>query len=457
LSPDNSESSTAVLQAGLADTVKITSKTDDAFIIPTYLGDLNNITTPALIDSGASRIFIDILEARQYPHKIKKLARPIQLTLFDGKETSGGLITEYLEENLLFKDGSVHTEKFLITRLHPAARIVLGLPWLRKHNPDIDWTMLQLSFQREGVKLPGAIIHNIAMGRMVTIEDEPEEWEDLGPHLGLNDPLLLHENEVENYYSSLRTMPANSVHPQDPAKPEEKQQMEFHEDNNNWGKETAAPDHKEAKGIDKPCDPSTEPEKPSREGPYISLIGAAPFMTLVRQGCEVYTLQISPTKDLEESEVALMTHTKENPHNDPSLRSNTDKTESKNEADQISIIPTEEQAMFEHIVPKEYHEFAKVFSSVEASTMPPHRSYDMRIETENNVLPPVGKIYNMSEKELGALKDYLDDMLGKGFIRPSTSPIGAPVLFAKKKDGSLRLCIDYRNLNRLTKKNCLSK
>jgi hypothetical protein len=59
----------------------------------------------------------------------------------------------------------------------------------------------------------------------------------------------------------------------------------------------------------------------------------------------------------------------------------------------------------------------------------------------------------MSETELKLLKDYIDDMLGKGFIRPSSSNAGAPVLFAKNPNGSLRLCVDYRGLNRITKKN----
>src|ERR1700731_2952824 len=60
----------------------------------------------------------------------------------------------------------------------------------------------------------------------------------------------------------------------------------------------------------------------------------------------------------------------------------------------------------------------------------------------------------MSEVELKMLKDYLDDMLEKGFIRLSKSPAGAPVLFVKKKDGGLRLCVNYRGLNKITQKNC---
>ena len=59
----------------------------------------------------------------------------------------------------------------------------------------------------------------------------------------------------------------------------------------------------------------------------------------------------------------------------------------------------------------------------------------------------------MSPAELKELKEQLKDLLDKGFIRPSISPWGAPVLFVKKKDGSLRMCIDYRQLNKVTIKN----
>ena len=59
----------------------------------------------------------------------------------------------------------------------------------------------------------------------------------------------------------------------------------------------------------------------------------------------------------------------------------------------------------------------------------------------------------MSEPELVALRTYLDENLRNGFIQPSKSPAGAPILFVKKKDGSLRLCVDYRGLNRITIRN----
>ena len=56
----------------------------------------------------------------------------------------------------------------------------------------------------------------------------------------------------------------------------------------------------------------------------------------------------------------------------------------------------------------------------------------------------------MAPTKLKELKGQLEELLDKGFIRPSASPWGAPVLFVKKKDGSMRLCIDYRELNRVT-------
>ena len=67
--------------------------------------------------------------------------------------------------------------------------------------------------------------------------------------------------------------------------------------------------------------------------------------------------------------------------------------------------------------------------------------------------PPFGPIYGLSEPELEALRGYIDENLARGSIRHSKSPTGAPILFLKKKDGLLRLCVDYRGLNRVTIRN----
>lgn len=103
-------------------------------------------------------------------------------------------------------------------------------------------------------------------------------------------------------------------------------------------------------------------------------------------------------------------------------------------------------------IPPEYHDYADVFSEQQAFSLPPHRPYDLKIELDEGKPIPPGRLYSLSVAELGALRKFLDENLSAGFLRQSSSPHGAPVLFVKKKDGSLRLCVDFRALNRLTKK-----
>jgi hypothetical protein len=101
----------------------------------------------------------------------------------------------------------------------------------------------------------------------------------------------------------------------------------------------------------------------------------------------------------------------------------------------------------------QYLDFKDVFEKKNADILPEHRPYDCVIELQDGAQPPFGPIYNLSQTELAALREYIDKNLSKNFIRHSKSPTGAPILFIKKKDGSLRMCVDYRGLNKETKKN----
>ena len=94
-------------------------------------------------------------------------------------------------------------------------------------------------------------------------------------------------------------------------------------------------------------------------------------------------------------------------------------------------------------------EFSDVFPD-DISGLLPDRAIEFVIELIPGIEPIYIPPYRMAPAELKELKAQLEELLSKGFIRPSTSPWGAPVLFVKKKDGSLRLCIDYRQLNRAT-------
>jgi hypothetical protein len=102
-------------------------------------------------------------------------------------------------------------------------------------------------------------------------------------------------------------------------------------------------------------------------------------------------------------------------------------------------------------IPTEYHEYLSVFNRDAADALPPHRSFDHAIDLKEGEEPPWGPIYALSPTELKALKEYLEEMLRTGKIRPSKSPAGAPILFVPKSQGrGLRLCVDYRGLNKVT-------
>ena len=137
-----------------------------------------------------------------------------------------------------------------------------------------------------------------------------------------------------------------------------------------------------------------------------NVIFAATTRTMVRKGCEAYLAYVMDTVKARSS---------------------------------VSDIPT-------------FSDFLDVFSE-ELLGLPPQREIEFAIDVVPGATPASITPYQMAPMELKELKLQLQELLEKGFIRPSVSPWGAPVLFVKKKDGTLRLCIDYRQLNKLTVKN----
>ena len=95
----------------------------------------------------------------------------------------------------------------------------------------------------------------------------------------------------------------------------------------------------------------------------------------------------------------------------------------------------------------DYSELAEVFSKQKATTLPPHRAYDCAIDLQPGATPPRGALFSLSIPESKAMREYIQEALSNGFIRPSTSPAGAGFFFVSKKDGGLRPCMDYRGLN----------
>ncbi|PVF92054.1 DNA/RNA polymerase, partial [Serendipita vermifera] len=105
-------------------------------------------------------------------------------------------------------------------------------------------------------------------------------------------------------------------------------------------------------------------------------------------------------------------------------------------------------------IPVEYHDFLPtVFSKQWADRLAEHSDWDFRIKlTADAKLPEPAKIIPMTEGEKTDLKRWIEEMLAKGFIQPSKSPMPAACFFVKKKDGSRRLVVDWRKLNEITVK-----
>ncbi|GJS91939.1 hypothetical protein Tco_0774575 [Tanacetum coccineum] len=97
-------------------------------------------------------------------------------------------------------------------------------------------------------------------------------------------------------------------------------------------------------------------------------------------------------------------------------------------------------------------DFSEVFPE-DLPGLPPTRQVEFQIDLVPGAAPVARAPYRLAPSEMKELSEQLKELSDKGFIRPSSSPWGAPVLFVKKKDGSFRMCIDYRELNKLTVKN----
>jgi hypothetical protein len=98
------------------------------------------------------------------------------------------------------------------------------------------------------------------------------------------------------------------------------------------------------------------------------------------------------------------------------------------------------------------NEFSDVFLE-DLPGMPPDRGIEFVIELKPGTAPIYKTLFRMTTPELAELKEHIKELLEKGFIHPSSSPWGAPMIFVSKKDGTQRLCVDYHALNEVTIKN----
>jgi hypothetical protein len=357
--------------------------------------------TETFIDCGATGDFYDTDSAHKRKLTIYELEHPKRLYLADGSPSLVGDITHATD---LEVDISGHKEirTFFLTGLG-RYEVLLGKPWLRKHNPYIDWAQDFLTFDKEFCRehcLP-THTHQICVhgysGQLSKPLDNfafPRRVGAAAFHTIANmhgvEIFSLSMHEVMEELKSRGVDPPALSKPQQQKKPPRYSQLR-----SDAQRKMFYELHSENTGLEQQHD---QEQAERQQAAALHLAGFS----------------------LEDIQIALQT--KKRP--DPAVK-----------------------------VPSHYHELLDVFDYKAADTLPPHRDCDHEIKLKPGTTPPHGPLYNMSIEELEVLRKWLDDNLAKGFIRASSSPAAAPVLFAKKPGGGLRFCVDYRGLNNITIKN----
>ncbi|KAH0358938.1 hypothetical protein KCU65_g10168, partial [Aureobasidium melanogenum] len=302
-------------------------------------GDLQ-VATYAMTDSGAEGVgFVDKNWAIAKGFQLEPMSTPLPLINFNGLEDDSASVTHFIVVSLRLHD---HLEKdaFLFVTTLSHYPIILGIPWLKVHDPEVKFGQNTLLFNSEycqkNCNTP------LRPTRVHAVPDVPP-----------------------------KDRPENVVRPV--------------------------------------ADPEPVPASDSLDIQPVSLLALSKF---ANRGLTIY--QVS----LEQVEDAL------------------------NEKSERTAVE----------LPVELEDYCDVFSPKEAEKLPPHRPYDHDIKLKDGQTPPWGPLYPMSKVQLKTLKEWLEENLRKGFIRPSSSPASSPVLFVAKPDGSLRLCMDYRGLNAVSEK-----
>ena len=410
------------------------------FFLPITISFPNRptIKTFAFVDSGSCGSHIgDVFSKR---HSLPRAAKPIPVPIFtiDDRPLVSGLLTHDVIAQLKVRDHAETIRLGIVSMPYP---VLLGLDWLKQHNPAIDWTRGQLALSCCGAN------HNFpisAFGKGYSLASpsvsDHIKIASLGLGLRLNNPppiskyslpdqLPFQPPKSETFASGIFANYSATPSVLRPVIPN-------------------GPSRQELKAIWlSPLTPPLPVYGPPNKPVDISHVSPSRFLKYSKnQQC--YCIWYTPNQDLNIRINALSTHSLP-PDNAPS-------TQPPPEPPPISIPPddvTDPDEDVRKLVPSKYHDYIDVFSPIEVKKLPKHRPNDINIEIEEGKQPPFGPIYSLSLEERKALNDYIQEHLAKGFIRPSTSSASSPILFIKRKTGDLRLCVDYRGLNAITKKN----
>jgi hypothetical protein len=346
--------------------------------------------TAALLDSGASGLFMDPTWVSSNQVATRTLEYPIPVYNVDGTPNAAGDITEVATVVLRYKD---HSERayFAVTQLGKK-NIILGITWLRKHNPEIDWVKEEVSMtrcppecntcrletkrQNRTQRATNAQIRACRSGGFPVLIEEVEDEDDPHPEVVADRKGGVNTSETSSEASSDDPTPSIS---------------------SEW--------------MPNVIDTYDDVEIEDEDRIFVAHIHAESRPQFVRA-----------TETISQRLAAGFARNSKTP-------------------------------TLDDLLPDHLHDFKDVFSKESFDELPERRKWDHAIELEREVEGASRKVYPMSPDEQREMDAFLEEALATGRIRPSKSPIGAPVFFIKKKDGKLRFVQDYRALNAITRKN----
>ena len=349
-------------------TVSGTSKYDHICFDIQLFGKYKKADLKAMLDCGASTIFIHPRLVKEKNITTQRFPQPIQLRNIDNSMNAIGMITH--EADIGLRIGS-HEEiaTFAVADIGDDD-IILGIDWLRKHNPEVDWRKEHIAFTRCPRKCGMVNPQPIKAQETQEPKAPRPKKSSRRPLIGKATNTRVTEDTEEEEPRSKPIPPGFSNHYRDFQK--------YYDD-------------------------------PDVETFYVPINERAALR--VCAGITKSQL-IAQEKAIKEGDKTL-----------------------------------------EEMIPQEFIEFMDVFSKKASERLPTRKPWDHSIDLIPGSEPPFCKVYPMSPSEQKALDEYLEENLAKGYIKPSKSPAASPVFYIKKKDGSLRLVVDYRRLNAITIKN----
>lgn len=469
----------------------------------------------SLVDSGCTgEAFVDFAFAVKNRIPMTKLLRKRPLYLADGGFSSWVEYTATIE--LAVGD---HRETLIcfVTTLARENPVILGLPWLRKHNPRVDWETLQLEFTSkcQGSCLPQHIESQVAQQASLetaaeleapqetknwkrfhaTVEDADEDDEDMfdddeGHDIATSKLTAVARTKRTTQRRQARRWQRVLVRRNTPGEPRwtlappgaRAVPIEA------WAPRT--PKQIEARAGTRRPQPRQRGRRPTPAPPPrgkiswedASLLGAPNFLALCQmKGTTVMQTTMAELDRAVEQEPDIHLPSLPEQFFKGVLDGTVSTREAKErlpgdfhdfidalagEGEALSRITEEDAKKFfdkanqgnptvEEIqakLPAEYRDLVAAFMPQDADILPPHRSYDHKIELIPGGKVPYSKNRPLSPTELRVLKRWLDDNLVKGFIRPSRSSAASPILIAQKPGGGVRICVDFRGINNATLK-----